>query len=236
MEILSRLKDVDMMRMKTKNPPPDQTGGPREEDLENNLSQLVEEEVYTDKDLEEPAHKEFETGFTEDHTVDEINQHPDWFKKLAKPPTPDYDWNMTLPTVHGPIQPWISTLAQKEDSHKSFNELMETLLAFSAFVLNRLNVNTLTSELLAGATFELMKGSCKSLVELEYFLKEFCKATTDKLDWNNPKGNQYPHDMRKPLPLIPNLRGRRVIPFDHFINNDLVYLRVVSQGKLMQLQ
>ncbi|GKB04660.1 hypothetical protein Tco_0832855, partial [Tanacetum coccineum] len=69
-----------------------------------------------------------------------------------------------------------------------------------------------------------MKGSCKSLVELEYFLEEVCKATTDQLDWNNPEGQQYPHDLRKPLPLIPNSQSRRVIPFDHFINNDLVYL------------
>ncbi|GJV85418.1 hypothetical protein Tco_1525316 [Tanacetum coccineum] len=30
--------------------------------------------------------------------------------------------------------------------------------------------------------------------------------------------------MRKPLPMIPNSRGRQVIPFDHFINNDLAYL------------
>nr|GFC43810.1 hypothetical protein [Tanacetum cinerariifolium] len=28
-----------------------------------------------------------------------------------------------------------------------------------------------------------------------------------------------------PLPLIPDNRGRRVIPFEHFINNDLEYLR-----------
>ncbi|GJW74209.1 hypothetical protein Tco_0133579 [Tanacetum coccineum] len=70
-----------------------------------------------------------------------------------------------------------------------------------------------------------MKGSCKSLVELEYFLEEVCKATTDKLDWNNPEGQQYPHDLHKPLPLIPNSQGRRVTPFDHFINNDLAYLR-----------
>ncbi|GKC25862.1 hypothetical protein Tco_1028012, partial [Tanacetum coccineum] len=56
------------------------------------------------------------------------------------------------------------------------------------------------------------------------FLEEVCKATTDQLDWNNPEGQQYLHDLRKPLPLIPNLRGRRVIPFDHFINNDLAYL------------
>nr|GFC64020.1 hypothetical protein [Tanacetum cinerariifolium] len=35
----------------------------------------------------------------------------------------------------------------------------------------------------------------------------------------------YPHNLLKPLPLIPNFRGCQVIPFDHFINNDLEYLR-----------
>nr|GEY90760.1 hypothetical protein [Tanacetum cinerariifolium] len=49
--------------------------------------------------------------------------------------------------------------------------------------------------------------------------------TTDQLDWNNPEGQQYPHDLRTPLPLIPISQGRRIIPFDHFINNDLEYLR-----------
>ncbi|GKA35330.1 hypothetical protein Tco_0721821 [Tanacetum coccineum] len=76
-----------------------------------------------------------------------------------------------------------------------------------------------------------MNGSCKSLVELEYFLKEVCKATTDKLDWNNPEGQQYPHDLRKPLSLIPNSQFLRVIPFDHFINNDLAYLRGGSSSQ-----
>ncbi|GKA83463.1 hypothetical protein Tco_0805058, partial [Tanacetum coccineum] len=70
--------------------------------------------------------------------------HPDWFQKLAKLPTPDHDWNKTLPAVHGPVQPWLSL--------------------------------------------------------------------------------QYPHDLRKPLPLIPNSCGRQVILFNHFINNDLAYL------------
>ncbi|GJX97653.1 hypothetical protein Tco_0353451 [Tanacetum coccineum] len=111
-----------------------------------------------------------------------------------------------------------------EDPRESFNELMDTPLDFLAFVMNRLKVDTLTLELLVGPTFELMKGSCKSLVELEYFFEEVYKATTDQLDWNNPEGQQYPHDLRKPLPLIPNSRGRCVIPFDHFINNDLEYL------------
>nr|GEW22237.1 retrovirus-related Pol polyprotein from transposon TNT 1-94 [Tanacetum cinerariifolium] len=93
------------------------------------------------------------------------------------------------------------------------------------FLMNRLKVDTLTSELLAGPTYKLMKGSCKSLVEHEFFLEEVYKATTDQLDWINPEGQQYPHDMLKPLPLIPNSQGRRVIPFDHFIYNDLKYLR-----------
>nr|GEX74059.1 hypothetical protein [Tanacetum cinerariifolium] len=98
----------------------------------------VEEPMQTTKYLEEPSHQEFETGAADDQPVVEASQHPEWFQKQTKPPTPD------------------------------------------SFLMNRLKVDTLTPELLAGPTYELMKGSCKS---------------------------------------------RRVIPFDHFINNDLEYLR-----------
>ncbi|GJT28512.1 hypothetical protein Tco_0908787 [Tanacetum coccineum] len=58
-----------------------------------------------------------------------------------------------------------------------------------------------------------------------FLLRRVYKATTEKLDWINPEGRQYPHDLRQPLPLVPNSQGRRVIPFHHFINNDLEYLR-----------
>nr|GEV10058.1 hypothetical protein [Tanacetum cinerariifolium] len=81
-----------------------------------------------------------------------------------------------------------------------------------------------------------MNGSCKSLVELEYHLEEVFKATTDQVDWVNPKGQQYPHNLLKPLPLIPNNQGCHVIPFEHFINNDLEYLRGgASSRKLTNL-
>nr|GFA89626.1 hypothetical protein [Tanacetum cinerariifolium] len=142
-----------------------------------------------------------------------------------KPPSPGRDWNKTMPATHGSIQPGISELAKLSESRSSFNELMDTPLYFSNFLINRLKVDTLTSELLAGPTYELMKGSCKSLVELEYHLEEVFKATTDQLEWVNPEGQQYPHNLLEPLPLIPNNRGCRVIPFEHFINNDLEYLR-----------
>ncbi|GKE84157.1 hypothetical protein Tco_1557899 [Tanacetum coccineum] len=125
MEILSRLKDVKMMRMKKKNPSLDQTGGPREEELEKNLSQLytgksaqAEEPIHANEDLEEPAHQEFDTGFTKDQPIHETTQHLDWFQKPTKPPTPNRDWNKTLPAKHRPVQPWISTLAQNEDPHE----------------------------------------------------------------------------------------------------------------------
>nr|GFA64986.1 hypothetical protein [Tanacetum cinerariifolium] len=112
----------------------------------------------------------------------ESDTHPECFSQQKKPPTPDRDWNKTLPATHGSIQPWISKLAKLSDSRSSFNELMDTPVDFSNFLMNRLKVDTLTPELLAGPTYELMKGSCNSLVELEFFLEEVYKATTDQLD------------------------------------------------------
>nr|GEX72233.1 hypothetical protein [Tanacetum cinerariifolium] len=142
-----------------------------------------------------------------------------------KPPTPYHNWNKTLSAAHGSIQPWISDLAKLSDSRSSFNELMDTPVDFFAFLMNRLKVDSLTPELLVGPTYELMKGSCKSLVELEFFLEEVYKTMTYQLDWVNLEGQQYPHNLLKPLPLIPNNRGCHVIPFDHFINNGHEYLR-----------
>nr|GFB18184.1 hypothetical protein [Tanacetum cinerariifolium] len=75
--------------------------------------------------------------------------------------------------------------------------------------MNRLGVDTLTPELLAGPTYELMRGSCNSQTELEYHLEEVYKATTNQLDWVNPEGQQYPHYLLQPLPLIPDNRDRR---------------------------
>ncbi|GJS76452.1 hypothetical protein Tco_0726333 [Tanacetum coccineum] len=50
-------------------------------------------------------------------------------------------------------------------------------------------------------------------------------ATTERLDWHNPKGKPYLFDLSKPLSLIPYHPGHQVIPQDYFINNDLDYLK-----------
>nr|GEZ20564.1 hypothetical protein [Tanacetum cinerariifolium] len=145
------------------------TQGSRSRQASASESALVEEPMQTASQMEEPSHLEFDTG------------------------------NKTLPAVYGSIQPWITELAKQADSCSSFDKLMDTPLDFSNFLMNWLRVDTLTLELLAGPTYELMKGSCKR--------------------------QQYPHNLLQPLPLIPNNKGHRVIPFEHFINNDLEYLR-----------
>nr|GEU63048.1 hypothetical protein [Tanacetum cinerariifolium] len=115
------------------------TQGSRSRQASASESALAEEPMQTTSQMGEPSHLEFDT---------------------------DRDWNKTLPAVHESIQPWISELAKQTNSYSSFNELMDTALDFSNFLINRI----------------------------------------------------------KPLPLIPNNRGRRVIPFEHFVNNDLEYL------------
>nr|GEY15325.1 retrovirus-related Pol polyprotein from transposon TNT 1-94 [Tanacetum cinerariifolium] len=94
----------------------------------------------------------------------------------SRPPTPDRNWNKYVPAAQGNAQSWITTLAKQTDARSSFNELLDTLIDFSIFIMNRLGVDTLTPELLAGPTYELMRGSCNSLTDLEYHLEEVYKT------------------------------------------------------------
>nr|GFC29778.1 hypothetical protein [Tanacetum cinerariifolium] len=176
------------------------TTGTQSRQISASESAFTDEPVQTTCQMEEPSHPVFETG-ADDQPIVQTSQHPEWFSQPRKPPTPDSDWNKTLPAAQGNAQSWISALAKQTNARSSFNELLDTPIDFSNFIMNRLGVDTLTPELL-----------------------EVYKATTDQLDWDNPEGQQYPHNLLQPLPLIPDNRGRRVIPFEHFINKDLEYL------------
>nr|GEV53645.1 hypothetical protein [Tanacetum cinerariifolium] len=138
------------------------TQGSKSRQTSTSESATAEEPMQTTHDIEEPSHPEFETC-ADDQPIAEPSKHPEWFSQQKKPPTLDRDWNKTFSATHGSIQLWISELAKQTDSRSSFNELMDTPVYFSAFQMNRLKVDTLTSELLAGPTYKLMKGSCKSL-------------------------------------------------------------------------
>nr|GEX18718.1 hypothetical protein [Tanacetum cinerariifolium] len=130
-------------------------------------SAFAKEPVQTTCQMDEPSYPVFETG-DDDQPIVQYSKHSEWFSQPTKPPTPDHDWNKTLSAVQGSTQTWISELAK---------------------------VDTLTPKLFGGPTFDLMKGSCTSLIEIEYHLEEVYKATMDQLDWVNPEGQQYPHNL-----------------------------------------
>ncbi|GKA28820.1 hypothetical protein Tco_0715065 [Tanacetum coccineum] len=118
-----------------------------------------------------------------------------------------------------------SQVAYAEEPPTSFDELNDTSFDFSTFVINWLKILNLTQEIMVGPVCNLLKGTCKCIMELEYHLEECSKATTERLDWHNPENKPYPFDLRKPLPLIQDHRGRQIIPEDYFINKDLEYLK-----------
>nr|GFA19467.1 hypothetical protein [Tanacetum cinerariifolium] len=153
-------------------------------------SALAEEPMQTTSQMEEPSHPKFDTS-ADDQPIVQSSLHPEWFSQPQKPPTPDHDWNKTLPVIHGSIQP----------------------------------VDTLTPELLVGPTYDLMKGSCKSLIELEYHLEEVYKATIDQLDWVNPEGQQYPHNLLQPQPLIPDNRELKIMEWHIYKHLDWITVR-----------
>ncbi|GKB00332.1 hypothetical protein Tco_0828325 [Tanacetum coccineum] len=100
-----------------------------------------------------------------------------------------------------PKQSSLNDLANAKKPPLTFDDLMSTPIDFSAFSMNRLKISKLTKADLVGPVYNLLKGTCKSCVELEYNIEECYRALFDQLDWNNPKGNRCPYDLSKPLPL-----------------------------------
>ncbi|GKA70508.1 hypothetical protein Tco_0776647 [Tanacetum coccineum] len=156
----------------------------------------------------------------------------DWFIKPTQPQEPiDPDWNAGKTPQQGQNQSWLMNLASSaEKPSKTFDELMSTPIDFSAFIMNSLKINNVTQETLLGPAFRLLKGTQSNYTELEYDFKECYKALSEKLDWENPEGGDYPFDLTKPLPLVMS-RNRQKVPVDYFFNNDLKYL----QGGIMTM-
>nr|GFA61653.1 hypothetical protein [Tanacetum cinerariifolium] len=105
--------------------------------------------------------------------------------QMEEPPHPVFETGADDQPIVQTSQHPECDLARQTDARLSFNELIDTPIDFFNFIMHRLNVDTLTPDLLAGHTYELMRGSCTSLTELEYHLEEVYKATADQLDWVN---------------------------------------------------
>ncbi|GJS66449.1 hypothetical protein Tco_0681013 [Tanacetum coccineum] len=148
----------------------------------------------------------------------------EWFKQPPRPPTPDPKWNKHQVVLGQPEQPWFNQMVSATNDPLTFNDLMSTPIDFSKYLMNRLNIDNLTHDLLLGPAYDLLKGTCTSRIELEYNFQECFNAFTYKLDWNNPEGDRYPFDLSKPLTLQGRL-GYLTVVADYFFNNDLEYLK-----------
>nr|GFD14329.1 hypothetical protein [Tanacetum cinerariifolium] len=101
----------------------------------------AEEPVKTTCQMKETLLPVYETG-ADDQPIIQTSQHPEWFSQPRRPPSPDRAWNTALPATQGDAQSWISNLAKQADVHSSFNELLDTPIDFSNFIMHRLNVDT----------------------------------------------------------------------------------------------
>ncbi|GJS81936.1 hypothetical protein Tco_0748477 [Tanacetum coccineum] len=102
-----------------------------------------------------------------------------------------------------PMKETLMTLASFVDKpSKTLDELMSTPIDFSAYIMNDLKITNLTQETLLGPAIKLLKGARSNYDELEYDFEECFKALSEKLNWENLKGDDYPFDLTKPLPLV----------------------------------
>nr|GFD43248.1 hypothetical protein [Tanacetum cinerariifolium] len=84
-----------------KDPPLDQTRGLKDEEKEGSMHQLalhLNQLPGTTCQMEEPSYLVFETG-AEDQPIIQTTQHPEWFSQPRRPPTPDRDWNKSVPAA-----------------------------------------------------------------------------------------------------------------------------------------
>nr|GFA88671.1 hypothetical protein [Tanacetum cinerariifolium] len=79
------------------------TIGSQSRHLSANECAFVEEPVQTTCQMEEPPYPMFETG-ADDQLIIQTSQHPGWFSQPKRPPSPDHDWNKTLPAAQGDAQ------------------------------------------------------------------------------------------------------------------------------------
>nr|GEX63397.1 reverse transcriptase domain-containing protein [Tanacetum cinerariifolium] len=115
------------------------TTGSQSRQMSASESAFAEEPVQTTCQIDEPSYSVFDTG-ADDQPIVKSSQHPECFSQQQKPSTLDSDWYKTSPANQGSTQTWISELAKQADSRSSFNELLDTPLDFSNFIMNRLRV------------------------------------------------------------------------------------------------
>nr|GFC62778.1 hypothetical protein [Tanacetum cinerariifolium] len=72
------------------------TTGSKSQHVSASESAFAKEPVQTTSQMDEPSYPMFEI-VADDQPIVQSFQHSEWFSQQKKPPTPDRDWNKTLP-------------------------------------------------------------------------------------------------------------------------------------------
>ncbi|GJU66406.1 hypothetical protein Tco_1252665 [Tanacetum coccineum] len=105
---------------------------------------------------------------------------------------------------------------EEPDEHEYKNG---SVVIFGKLVNKIFKKDKITKEDVEGP-FELLKGTCKNIIKLEYNMEQCHLALIYKIDWTNPESDRFHHDLSKPLPLT-GPPGRKRIPVSYFFNHDL---------------
>ncbi|GJX30914.1 hypothetical protein Tco_0240769 [Tanacetum coccineum] len=167
-----------MIKTRMKTPPLDQTEGRREGDQANKLIHQKNRHIRSQSpQVLQKVHPDLNQNLQASLLMQRSMNNRMMIKKI----------NHIKSSTQGMMMMCISGIHQ----------FLAIPIDFSAFIMHHLNIENLTQEVLTDPTYDLIKGTCKSVVELEYHLEEVFKATNDRLDWHNLKGKPYPHDLSK---------------------------------------
>ncbi|GJR31554.1 hypothetical protein Tco_1107786 [Tanacetum coccineum] len=145
----------------------------------------AEKTVFEAGDTQEPQNQGQDMGNTDDQPNVKADPKHDWFKKPKRPPTLDSNWNVRKTVDFRPPQTRISKIAQAKKPSLSFDELMSTPIDFSVYVMKYPKIDNLTQDHLVGPVFNLLKGTCKSRVELEYNIEDCRQVVPVDYFFNN---------------------------------------------------
>ncbi|GJR96017.1 hypothetical protein Tco_0268191 [Tanacetum coccineum] len=116
------------------------------------------------------------------------------------------------------------SVTTEEPVEELFFEMASDALNKLLMMWKMMLINHLMTQLRLRAKLQSKIGTSTSSIKLEYNMEECFKALTDILDWNNPKGDFYPLDLTKPLPLKAR-PGRLNVAAEYFFNNNLEFLK-----------
>nr|GFA25172.1 hypothetical protein [Tanacetum cinerariifolium] len=148
---------------------------------QNVQSEVPEFEVV---DTYMPQNQGGNMGNDDDEPRKESASKRDWFTKPTRPQEPtDPDWNIGKTPKKGQTQSWLMTLVASSSTDKSlhsFDELMSTLIDFSAYIMNGLNILNLTQETLLGPAFRLFQSAIKQWDEYGFVIRPGLVGVTCK--------------------------------------------------------